>query len=207
MREETNPPAPTAPEEDSFGLERLIFFSDAVFAIAITLLALEIRLPVPAGELSDGQLARMLVGIWHKYLGFVISFLVIGAFWTGHHRKFRFIKRYDTDLILLNLLLLMGIAFIPFPTSILSENAGKTATIFYAMIIVATGLLNAAIWLYASRNNRLLAPDFGDRQRRHETLRALVVPAVFLLSIGLAFINADLAKYSWLLIAVAIRFV
>lgn len=210
-RKSAQPPpavrAPAAPEEDHFGLERLIFFSDAVFAIAITLLALEIRLPVPAGGLSDRQLLQALAGTWHKYLSFAISFLVIGAFWMGHHRKFRFIKRYDTNLLILNTFLLMGIAFIPFPTSVLSENPGRTATIFYALVIVVVGLLNAAIWIYASRHNRLIAPDFTYQQKRHEALRALVVPVVFLFSIGVAFINADLAKYSWLLLALAIKFV
>lgn len=213
MTMKTNPstPAAQAPvalaEEDHLGLERLIFFSDAVFAIAITLLALEIRLPTQAGGLPDSQLFQLLAGAWHKYLSFVISFLVIGAFWMGHHRKFRFIKRYNTNLIVLNLLLLMGIAFIPFPTSVLSENTGVTATVFYALTIVVVGLLSASIWIYASLNNRLIDPAFTYQQKRHEALRALTVPVVFLISIGLAFVNADLAKYSWLLIAVAIKFV
>lgn len=194
-------------KEDQLGLERLIFFSDAVFAIAITLLALEIRLPIQPGDLPDSQLLQLLTDIWHKYLSFAISFLVIGAFWMSHHRKFRFIKRYDTNLIILNLFLLMGIAFIPFPTSILSENTGVTATVFYALTIVVVGLLSASIWIYASLHNRLIDPDFTYQQKRHEALRALTVPAVFLLSIGLAFVDPDLAKFSWLLIAVVIKFV
>jgi hypothetical protein len=72
--------------------------------------------------------------------------------------------------------------------------------------MIVTGLLNAAVWVYASYNNRLVDPNFNAQQRRRETLRALIVPAVFLLSIGLAFINDDLAKYSWLFIAVALKF-
>lgn len=200
--------APAVPaKEDQLGLERLIFFSDAVFAIAITLLALEIRLPIQPGDLPDSQLLQLLTDIWHKYLSFAISFLVIGAFWMSHHRKFRFIKRYDTNLIILNLFLLMGIAFIPFPTSVLSENTGVTATVFYALTIVVVGLLSSSIWIYASFHNRLIDPGFTYRQKRHEALRALTVPTVFLLSIGLAFVNPDLAKFSWLLIAVVIKFV
>jgi uncharacterized membrane protein len=197
---------PASSEHDQLGLERLVFFSDAVFAIAITLLALEIRLPSLEEHLTEAQLLQALLTIWPKYLSYAISFLVIGTFWVGHHRKFRFILQYDTNLLLLNILLLMGIAFIPFPTAVISEYGNLTATIFYALVMVIVGLLNAAVWIYASHNNRLIETNFTLQRRRRETLRSLVVPAVFLLSIGLAFVNDDLAKYSWLLIAVVLRF-
>jgi uncharacterized membrane protein len=197
---------PDASKQDHLGLERLVFFSDAVFAIAITLLALEIRLPSLGENVTDRQLLQSLLAIWPKYLSFVISFLVIGVFWMGHHRKFRFIERYDTNLLLLNILLLMGIAFIPFPSSVISEYSNRAATIFYAIIMTAVGLLNAAVWVYSSHKNKLIDPHFDPQRRRRETVRALIVPGIFLLSIGLAFINADLAKYSWVLIAVALRF-
>jgi uncharacterized membrane protein len=126
-------------EHDQLGLERLIFFSDAVFAIAITLLALEIRLPAGGESLNDTQLFAQLIGMWHRYLAFFISFSVIGVFWISHHRKFRFIERYDRSLLMLNLLLLMMIAFIPFPSSIISENPNRTATIFYAVTMTLVG--------------------------------------------------------------------
>ncbi|HMB25628.1 MAG: TMEM175 family protein [Chloroflexota bacterium] len=192
---------------NQLGIERLVFFSDAVFAIAITLLALEIRLPSLNEELSDGQLAQALLALWPKYLSYAISFWVIGSFWMTHHRKFRFIVRSNTGLMLLNLLLLMAVAFIPFPTSVISEYGNRTATIFYALAMTVVGLLSAAVWAYASHNNRLIEPAFTPGQTRRETLRALIPSAIFLLSIGLAFINDDLAKYSWLLIAVVPRFI
>lgn len=78
-------------EQDRLGLERLIFFSDAVFAIAITLLALEIRLPASQGTLTNDQLLQDLLALWPKYFSYVLSFLVIGGFWMGHHQKFRLI--------------------------------------------------------------------------------------------------------------------
>lgn len=193
--------------QDHLGLERLVFFSDAVFAIAITLLALEVRLPSPGEELGNAQLVQALLAIWPKYLSYAISFLVIGTFWMGHHKKFRFIVRYDAGLMVLNLLLLMAVAFIPFPTGVISEYGNRTATIFYAFAMMIVGLLSAAIWIYASRGNRLIDPAFPPQRARRETLRALIPPAIFLLSIGLAFINDDLAKYSWLLIAVVPRFI
>ncbi|MBE2236600.1 MAG: DUF1211 domain-containing protein [Caldilineaceae bacterium] len=203
-------PPPTSPlatdltkeEQNHLGLERLVFFSDAVFAIAITLLALEVRLPVGGGELSNAQLFDDLLAIWPKYLSYVISFLVIGTFWLGHHRRFLLIKHYDRNLLFLNLLLLMVIAFIPFPTSVISEYGNQVATIFYAATIVVAGILSGAIWWYASSHNRLIDPAIDNRQRRRERLQTLAMPGVFLLSIGLALINDDLAKASWSLVAV-----
>ncbi len=204
------PPAseskPASSEHDQHGLERLIFFSDAVFAIAITLLALDIRLPSLGEGLSNEQLLQALLALWPKYLSYAISFLVIGTFWMSHHRKFRFIVRYDGSLLLLNLLLLMGIEFIPFPTSVLSEYGSRTATIFYALVMTIVGLMNVAIWIYASYRNRLTESTLTPRRVRHEMLRSLTAPAVFLFSIALAFVNDDLAKYSWLLIALLSRF-
>ena len=189
--------------DDKAGLERLVFFSDAVFAIAITLLALDIRLPVDANNLTDQQLYQSLTEIWPKYLSFIISFLVIGNFWIAHHRRYRMISRYDTRLLLLNILVLMSIAFIPFPTSILSENGNRTATIFYSLSIALTGLLSALLWWYASWKNRLLKSDFDPEISYRNLLSILTIPVVFLLSIGLAFINPDLAKFSWILTAPA----
>jgi len=186
--------------EDKIGLDRLIFFSDAVFAIAITLLSLDIRLPNVGSNVSNADLAGLLLSIWPKYLAYIISFLVIGLFWMGHHRKFRVIRRFDNVFILLNLVLLMAIAFIPFVTSILSEFGNRTATIFYALTMVATGLVSSAIWQYAWHSGRLVQADLDRRHHRRETLGPLLVISIFLVSIGLAFVNADLAKLSWLLV-------
>jgi uncharacterized membrane protein len=186
--------------ENQLGLERLIFFSDAVFAIAITLLALEIRLPVQVSALNDAQLQALLAGMWHKFLAYGMSFLVVGFCWIGHHRKFRAIKRYDSALLFLNLLLLMAIAFMPFLNSIISENPNRTATILYASSMLMANLVSLAMWWYASYNNRLIDPRLDNRQRRRLWILSLGTSAVFLLSIGVALIDNDLAKYTWLLI-------
>jgi uncharacterized membrane protein len=191
-------------KSDSVGLERLIFFSDAVFAIAITLLALDIRLPQGLGDLNDQALLRELLSIWPRYLGYVVSFLVLGNFWISHHRKYRHIRRYDSVLLQLNLLLLMAIAFIPFPTAILSEYGNRTATIFYALSISLAGLLSTVIWLYATHDNRLVDAGMSAAIRRRETRGPLAVIGVFVFSIGVAFINADLAKLSWFVVTVAL---
>jgi uncharacterized membrane protein len=192
--------ASEADEGESLGLERLVFFSDAVFAIAITILVLDIRLPAGEEAFNDAQLLAQLLGIWHKYLAYVISFLVIGSFWISHHRKFRYIRRYDSNLRFLNLLLLMGIAFIPFPSSVLSEHGYRTATIFYALTIIVCGLMSVAVWWYATRHVQLIDPKMDAGMRRQQFLSPLITIAIFAISIGIAFINNDLARFFWLLI-------
>ena len=100
-------------------------------------------------------------------------------------------------------MLLLLVAFIPFPTAVISEYTNRTATIFYALIMTLTGLMSGAIWWYAAQHDRLIDPNMDRQQRHYERLAPLVIPSIFLLSIDLAFINADLARYAWALTALA----
>ena len=175
-------------EHDKLGLERLIFFSDAVFAIAITLLALDLRLPSDVESPGNAQLLAQLLEIWPKYLAYVVSFLAIGTFWVGHHRRFRLIMRYDRGLLTLNLLFLMVIAFVPFPTSVISETGNRTATIFYALTMALGGLMLATLWWYASWHNRLTDPGLGAQQARRQFVPMLLTVELFVVSISLAFL-------------------
>jgi uncharacterized membrane protein len=184
---------------DETGLERLIFFSDAVFAIAITLLVLEIRLPALPENASDAALLTALWSIWPKYLSFAISFLVIGSYWIVHHRIFRSIRRYDGRLLLLNLLLLMAVSSVPFPTMVIGEHGNLVGTVFYALTMATVGLLMTCVWLYAYAGGRLLEQPLNTQQFRRILLRLLMAPTIFLLSVGVAFWDPNLAKYCWLL--------
>ncbi|HCE18289.1 MAG TPA: DUF1211 domain-containing protein [Anaerolinea thermolimosa] len=199
----SHPEVPPGRREDTLGFERLVFFSDAVFAIAITLLALEIHLPAGETAPDDARLFTALLEIWPRYLAYALSFLVIGTFWIGHHRKFRHIRQYDRRLILLNLLLLMSVAFIPFPTTLISDSTNRTATIFYALSMTCTGLLSAGLWWYASSRASLIDPSLPPAEVRREGLRSLIIPGVFLLSIALALIHSDTARFFWLLLVPA----
>lgn len=199
-----NPPNEQDP--DHKGLERIIFFSDAVFAIAITLLTLEIQLPPQNDSLTNVELLHAILSIAPKYAAFVISFLVIGVIWAGHHRKFRLIQKYDGNLIFINLLLLMTIAFIPFPTSLISVYGNRTSTIFYALVMILASLWSAVLWWYASYKNRLISPQLDQRLRRRESLGPLFSMGVFVLSIGLTFIDITLARVSWVLLAFTPQF-
>lgn len=132
-------------------LERLTFFSDAVFAIAITLLVIEVHPPEihPATEL---QLAQALVDLIPKYIGFLVSFFVIGRFWIGHHRIFGMLRRADNRLIFVNLAMLCVVAFMPFPTALISEYLHLTTAIcVYSGWLLLMGVMNRAVALSALR--------------------------------------------------------
>jgi uncharacterized membrane protein len=138
-------PPETAAQEarDELGLERIVFFSDAVIAIAITLLVLDIRLPELHGDPAD-ELPRARLGLWPRYGSFLLSFLVVGTYWWGQHRLFRVVRRYDEMLLWLNILFLACIAFIPFASAVLGEHGDQpSAAVFYALVIAATGLVEA----------------------------------------------------------------
>ncbi len=178
-------------------VERLTAFTDGVMAIAVTLLVLDIRLPRPAGALDDATLLADLLAIWPKYFGYVLSFLVIGNFWLGHVRRLRTLKSVDTELLWLNILFLLTVGFMPFVTSVLSENDGRVATILYAATMIVASLLLTVIWRYAVRREHVVLPK---SDRRVEALRSLTVPGVFALSIVVAWFVPSHARDTWLLL-------
>ncbi|HEX6676321.1 MAG TPA: TMEM175 family protein [Actinomycetes bacterium] len=179
--------------------DRILFFSDAIFAIAITLLIVGLRVP-DSGHVQSGRLLRNALP---QIGGFGLSFAAIGLFWIAHHNLFRYIKGMDRRLVLLNLLVLGCIAFLPYPTALLSRAGNQVpATIFYAASVAAAGLAEAAVWLYAIRIRALALPGVHRPVRRSVLLRILRLPAVFLLSIPLAIVQPTLAKYLWLLVFV-----
>jgi uncharacterized membrane protein len=177
--------------------DRVLFFSDAVFAIAITLLVVDLRVPDVVANAAE-EIANSK----DKILSFTISFLVIGLFWMGHHRLFRYITALDRRVIFLNLLFLGTIAFLPYPTALLF--AGNThepaAPVFYASCVAGAGLLELAIWLYASRSKGLVPASVPLAVRRYELAQLLPTPVVFLLSIPVAFIAPGVAPFTWILL-------
>ena len=200
---------PREANDDSrqLALERIVLFSDAVMAIAITLLAIEIRLPDLHGDITT-ELPRALMQLWPRYLGFVISFLVVGIYWWVHHRIFRSVIQYDEGLIWINIAFLLCVAFIPFASAVLGEHMGVvSAVMFYAMAIATTGIVETLLWVYVSRGHRLIDPALTDRWIRLATMRGLVAPTVFLVSIPISFFSPYVAIALWLLIFPALWYV
>jgi TMEM175 potassium channel family protein len=139
---------------------RLETFSDGVFAIAVTLLILEVRLPEAEGAALSERLARA----WPDYVGYVISFVTIGIMWANHHGIFGIITRTSHGLVVANLMLLLCIAFLPFPTKVLGEHlraAGDdqhTAAAFYSGSFFVTAFFYNLVWQTAAWRNRLIVP-------------------------------------------------
>ena len=171
---------------------RIEAFSDGVFAVAITLLVLNIKIP-PDNLLDNNNLWKQLLLQWPMLLAFVTSFATIGIMWINHHRLFTHIKRTDTGLLLLNLLLLLFIVLVPVPTALLAEyvvrpNEHAAAIIYSGTFFVMACCFNL-LWRYASYHNRLLGKDTDPRSVQAINRQYLFGPLLYLISFGLAWIN------------------
>jgi uncharacterized membrane protein len=183
-------------------LDRIVFFSDAVFAIAITLLVLSIEVPQIPENLVAEELLDQLFDLGRNMLSYVISFLVIFSFWTVHHSIFSSIRGYDRGLLWLNGLFLMAVAFLPFPSALLGEYGDQQLVVaIYAGSMAVTRLLLSAVWWYASIGRRLIASDLDPGLIRAHHVRGVVIPLIFLISIGISFFSVRAAIYSWVLLA------
>jgi uncharacterized membrane protein len=183
------------------GLERVVFFSDAVFAIVITLLVLPLTVDSRLPQ-HGSQFAGQLSAFGPKIFTFVISFMVIGRFWMVHHRMFGLFRRHDESLLLLNLLILLSISFMLFPTAILGAQGDATSRepgMFYAASMTLTSVMFTLTWLYASRAG-LVAESVTREQVSALTIRSCVTTAVFALSIAAAMLSLWAAMFCWLLL-------
>jgi uncharacterized membrane protein len=179
--------------------ERPVFLSDGVFAIAMTLLSVELVSKWTQPEGGTTLSALMSPTSTARLFAFVVSFLVVAAYWVTHRRLFHHILETDGSLIWLNILFLMVIAFIPFPTAIISENRDDVGAIFlYSLILGFAGIVLALVFLYAFQWRH-----FGDTELSgHYVLRGIwrimLAPTGFLLAAVLAFWSPEIAKWTWL---------
>jgi uncharacterized membrane protein len=179
------------------GMGRILALSDGVFAIAMTLLVLEIAVP-PAT--SGVGLPKALLGLWPRYLAYALSFLVIARFWVTHRAAFRLIARDDAVLVWLNLLLLMFVAFLPFPTAVVGAHAGsRAAAVLYAISVDLVAAASAAYWWYASGKGKLVRPDVGRAQVRAMRARGLSGSVFFAATIPIAVSIPYAAEILWFL--------
>jgi uncharacterized membrane protein len=199
-----NPLRGESNEPDTMRLET---FSDAVIAIAITLLVLEIHVPEVEG--GPAELWRALSDLWPNYLGFLISFITLGVMWANHCTIFRYIARTNHVFTLLNLFLLLCIALIPFPTALMADYLGKPAEqvglIVYSGAFVVTAVAFNQVWFYAARGGRLLDPAADPDAVRSISRRFLIGPPAYVLAFVLAFINSTASLV--VLVALTIAYV
>lgn len=185
------------------GLDRLLALSDGVFAFAITLLALDLVLPAASGIGSNGELLSALGGESNSFVDFIISFFVVGFYWVGHNRVFRYIKKADNRLLWLNLIFLFFIVLLPFGTRVLEGfNSLQAAVMVYALINIGAGFASIAMWGYASSGRRLVDSELPNRTVRWHQARGLIAVATFAVSIPLAYVANFLAPISWALMIV-----
>jgi uncharacterized membrane protein len=176
--------------------ERTVFFSDAVMAIAMTLLVLEIHIP----DVAPAEIGAALIEDLPVFGAYVLSFAIIGVNWITHHRKFTVIRRYDSTLQWINLGFLFFIALLPVSTSALSLYQEPVTVVIYALNVAAISAMQLGLWTYAWRQDFL---DEGvDVDVYVLSVRAqLPTPTIFLISIPVALLlDPTWAMYSWILI-------
>src|SRR6266850_3492489 len=190
---------PSAHRTEDPSLSRIGTFSDGVFAIAITLLILAIRIPHPTDADSDKGLLILLTREWRSYLAFVLSFMLVGINWANHRVMFKTFARADHTLVWLNLLYLMvGVVFIPVPTAVLgawlgSPNNQVVAAVFYGGAATVGGLLYNLLWWYGAYAAKLTSPALSAGERRAHTIAWGPAPLVVAALTAVAFVSPPLA--------------
>jgi uncharacterized membrane protein len=175
-------------------VERLLSFADAVIAIAITLLVLEVRVPGASDIRAAGSLLAALLRNWPAYLGYLATFLTIGVIWLNHHAVFAKIARLDRVLQWWNLLLLLVIAFMPFPNALVTEflagdllgEPARTATAVYALVFALATVPWVLIWSHLASTPALLLPPFDAAYARLERRRSWAGVVAYTVGIGVA---------------------
>ena len=190
-------------ENTALSFERILFFSDAVFAIVITLLVLELKAPhIERAGFTEEAMRHELFELLPKFLGFVYSFFIVGMLWIEHHRIFRFIVDWDFGLIARNLLFLLFVAFIPFTTALFSENYySRTAFILYAGSFALAAIGKLWVWRYAvSKRDKMIASDVDDQLIKQISRRSWAVPIVCVIAIAFSFIAIAFGGFAFPLI-------
>jgi uncharacterized membrane protein len=180
---------------------RLETFADGVFAIAITLLVLEIRIPNPGEDLG-----KALFNQWPSFAAYVISFLTIGVIWVSHHQMFTIIRRTTPTFLFLNVLFLLPVAFVPYPTALVADHilepqGRTTAVLVYGALSVLIALMFNVLWAYAFRN-RLVVPGRGANQAQQVARGFIVGPLVYLAATLLVFVSPLLSMAGFAALAV-----
>jgi uncharacterized membrane protein len=183
------------------GVERVVFLSDGLFAIALTLLVIDLRLPDLPASAGAVEISNAIADLAPRVFAYALSFTIIAFYWMAHLRRFKLIGRANAGLAYLNLLFLGFIALIPFPTALIGEHGDlPIAVVIYAGTLSAAGLAGFLCWVYALRAD-LVAPDAPRDAVRSGALRGLAAPVVMLSSLLLLPIASTyVVELVWLLI-------
>ena len=194
-----------------FQIDRIALFSDAVFAIAVTLLIIEIKVPHVAPSATDAGIWEKLEEMVPELMGFLISFFVISLYWLTHHRLFSFIINYNQKLLANNLLFLLSIVIMPFSSAFYSAyfaTATKIPMAFYVANICFSGLMSYRLWKIVSKPGSGLSEGLENRVLlRYFFVRSLLVPSTFVLVFLLSLLIGSYAYYASFLILFANRII
>jgi uncharacterized membrane protein len=181
-------------------VEYLVSFSDALFAFSITFMAISLQLPNFHNNILESELTKRLgQQLIPNIIHYVISFMVVGMYWIGYHRIFEYIKRTNLTLIWLNLVFLLFISLVAYFTGLLSTyGTYRAIVIAFASVLAATGFLTCIMWWYSTNNRKLVDENLQSDLVRYFLIRGLVSPLTFLASIGISFIDVQLAQYFWI---------
>jgi uncharacterized membrane protein len=181
-------------------LEHVISFSDAVFAFAITLMALTIDIPGLSSNLTEPQLVEKLFDMSSQVESYILSFFIIAMFWVSYHQVFNHIKDSYLSMVYLNLLFLLLITLLSISTSlVITFDSYNISYLIYYGVVVAASTLLAIIWWYATRINAV-SENIHPLFKKGLLIQLLVLPLVFLVSIVVSFISINVAQYFWLII-------
>ena len=180
-----------------FQLERFVLFSDAVFAIAITLLVIEIKVPeIPKEAVTENSLLSSLSHLIPKFIGFFISFMIIGLYWQVHHRMFGFVVDFTKRTMWLNLFFLLAVVLMPFSTAFYSEyvlHLLKTPIIVYVVNICFLGFMNFFLWRHLINPKLNLTEGVTPEEKTIFSFRSIAVPFIFIITAFIYFYNPKIA--------------
>ena len=182
---------------------RIEAFSDGVFAIVMTLLIFDLKVPEVTGSLAEIELLNHLVAMWPQLVSFVLSFVIVGIFWVAHHSMFHHIQRSDRTFIWINNLFLMCVAFIPFPTALMGRYVKlPVAVVPYGLTLIATQASLILMWWYATSRRRLIAEELDPRFIRLVYFRIARGMAAYAVGILLSIASARLTLAIYALVPI-----
>ena len=193
--------------DERISITRLEALTDGIFAIAMTLLVLEISVPQISShspEAAGAELSKRLSDLWPKIFSYVISFTILAIYWRGHHRQFHYIKHSDGFLVWTNIMFLMAVSFLPFSTSLLGEYINQQISVLiYGGNSIVIALLLYIQWKYATDHYRLVDKKLDPNIVRRLPRRVIIGIIAYLIAVGVSFINVQYSVFLFTLIVIS----
>ena len=181
---------------------RVEALSDGVFAIVMTLLVLEIAIPELTFPVGEAEFQQELLALVPAFLGYAVSFIILGIFWIVHHRQFHFVERTDRTFVWINIVTLLFVALVPFTTALLSRYPqSQTAVLVYGGNVLAASLVISTQWWYATLGHRLINRDLDPRLLRKSRQWTFVAPAAIGVIMAVSFIQPALSLVGFAILA------